>query len=79
MNLPRELLDKVIRTCAGDKLIEVLIKEETDEDLEHSTYHLDGIYVVGFRGFTKSSILLLLPDSTGDYLARFDRNPPVGS
>jgi hypothetical protein len=79
LSLPRELLGLQVYTHDGLESLEYLISEETKEQLTGFTYKTDVFNeVVSFQGWTENDFLILTPTQEGFYLARFDRNPPVG-
>jgi len=80
LNLPRELINTQLYDLYDSPLpFELAFKDTCDEELEGSKFKLDNNFVDSFQGWTKNYIILLVHGENGDFLARFDRNPPVGS
>ena len=78
MNLPRELINTQLYSDY-ESSFEKEFKHICTEELEATLFKLEENFVISFQGWTKTHIILLVHGEDGDFLARFDRNPPVGS
>jgi hypothetical protein len=75
-NIPHPILNSKVKDWDYNEVcLRSLIRQECDEDIIEATWRLDGEYLASFQAWTENYILILIHNSMGAYLARFDRNP----